>query len=147
MPERVRARGPGRVNLIGEHTDYNGGLALPFAIDRGVRATAEPLDGDRFEVVAKDPGERDAFPLSGPEPAEGWRAFARGIVAELGAAGFELVPARVSFSGDVPQGSGLSSSAAFEVAVAMATSDCRTARRGALRHDPRNAYLTFSIGY
>jgi galactokinase len=44
----VRARGPGRVNLIGEHTDYNGGLALPFAIDRGVTVTAEPLRGDRI---------------------------------------------------------------------------------------------------
>ena len=44
MPERVRARGPGRVNLIGEHTDYNAGLALPFAIDRGVTVTAERLD-------------------------------------------------------------------------------------------------------
>ncbi|MEO8687873.1 MAG: galactokinase [Solirubrobacteraceae bacterium] len=116
----VSARGPGRVNLIGEHTDYNGGLALPFAIDRGITATAEPLDGDRFEVVADDLGERDAFPLADPGPAEGWRAFARGIVAELGAVGIELVPARVSFSGDVPQGSGLSSSAALETALCLA---------------------------
>jgi galactokinase len=114
------ARGPGRVNLIGEHTDYNGGLALPFAIDRGVTATAERLDGDDFEIVAKDLGERDAFPLAGPEPTEGWRAFARGIVAELTAAGVELVPAHVSVSGDVPRGSGLSSSAALETALCLA---------------------------
>ena len=83
-------------------------------------ATAEPLDGDRVEVVAEDLGETDAFALSGPEPAEGWRAFARGIVAELAAAGVALVPARVSFSGDVPQGSGLSSSAALETALCLA---------------------------
>jgi galactokinase len=114
------ARGPGRANLIGEHTDYNGGLALPFAIDRGVTATAERLDGDRVEVVAQDLGETDAFPLSQPARTEGWRAFARGIVAELTATGVELVPARVTFSGDVPQGSGLSSSAALETALCLA---------------------------
>ena len=116
----VSARGPGRVNLIGEHTDYNGGLALPFAIDRGVTATAEPLAGDRVEVVAEDLGETDAFPLAGPEPAEGWRAFARGVVAELTAAGVELVPARIAFTGDVPRGAGLSSSAALETALCLA---------------------------
>jgi galactokinase len=85
-----------------------------------VTATAEPLTGDRVEVVADDLGETDAFALSGAGPAEGWRAFARGIVAELAAAGVELVPARVSFSGDVPQGSGLSSSAALETALCLA---------------------------
>ncbi len=116
----VSARGPGRVNLIGEHTDYNGGLALPFAIDRGITATAEPLDGDRFELVAEDLGEDDAFPLADPGRTEGWRAFARGIVAELTASGVELVPARVSFSGDVPRGAGLSSSAALETALCLA---------------------------
>ena len=118
--DATSARGPGRVNLIGEHTDYNGGLALPFAIDRGVTATAEPLAGDRVEVVAEDLGETDAFPLAGPEPAEGWRAFARGIVAELTAAGVELVPARIAFTGDVPRGAGLSSSAALETALCLA---------------------------
>ena len=83
-------------------------------------ATAEPLTGDRVEVVAEDLGETDAFALSGAGRAEGWRAFARGIVAELGAAGVTLVPARISFSGDVPQGSGLSSSAALETALCLA---------------------------
>ena len=70
MAETVRARGPGRVNLIGEHTDYNDGLALPFAIDRGVTVTAEPLSGDRIEARALDLGEEDDFALAAPERAD-----------------------------------------------------------------------------
>ncbi len=112
----IRARGPGRVNLIGEHTDYNDGLALPFAIDRGITVTAEP--SDTFEVHAADLGERDAF--TEPEPAEGWRAFVRGTVAELRAAGHDVSPARLTIEGDLPQGSGLSSSAALEAALCLA---------------------------
>ena len=57
----VRARGPGRVNLIGEHTDYNDGLAMPFAIERGVTVTAKP--STRFEVAALDLGEPEAAPV------------------------------------------------------------------------------------
>jgi galactokinase len=108
------------VNLIGEHTDYNGGLALPFAIERGVTVTAEPLGGNEVEVRALDLGEQDAFPLAAPERASGWRAFGRGMVAELGAAGFTLRPARLTVEGDLEQGSGLSSSAALEAALALA---------------------------
>jgi galactokinase len=120
LAERVQARGPGRVNLIGEHTDYNDGLALPFAIERGVTVTAEPADGTDIEIRALDLGEEDAFALAGREPVSGWRAFARGMVAELRAAGYELRPARLTVEGDLEQGSGLSSSAALETALALA---------------------------
>src|SRR3954469_25622709 len=117
MPERVVAFGPGRVNLIGEHTDYNGGLAMPFAIERGVTVTATARE-DAFVVRALDLGEEDAFAV--PERAAGWRAFARGMVAELQAAGYDLRPAELEVTGDVPQGSGLSSSAALEAALGLA---------------------------
>ena len=120
MAERVVARGPGRVNLIGEHTDYNDGLALPFAIDRGVTVTAEPIEGERIEARAADLGEDDAFALDDDVAAEGWRAFVRGTVAELRAAGHEVRPCRLTIEGDLPHGSGLSSSAALEAALCLA---------------------------
>jgi galactokinase len=118
--ERVQARGPGRVNLIGEHTDYNGGLALPFAIARGVTVTAEPVAGERIEAQAVDLGEHDSFPLAAPERVPGWRAFVRGMVAELATAGYALRPCRLTIAGDLERGSGLSSSAALETALALA---------------------------
>jgi galactokinase len=108
------------VNLIGEHTDYNAGLALPFAIDRGVTVTAEPLTGDRIEALALDLGEQDEFPLAAPGRARGWRAFVRGAVGELTAAGHELRPCRLTVESDLEQGSGLSSSAALETALCLA---------------------------
>jgi len=124
MPPRppVVAFGPGRVNLIGEHTDYNGGLSLPFAIAQGVTVTATPLDGGHVEAYAADHGEEDRFPLANPADGdhEGWRNFVRGTVAELAAAGHTIAPARLEITGDVPEGSGLSSSAALEVALALA---------------------------
>jgi galactokinase len=120
LADTVRARGPGRVNLIGEHTDYNAGLALPFAIDRGVTVTAEPLSGDRIEARALDLGESDEFALAAPERATGWRAFVRGAVAELQAAGHELRPVRLTIESDLEQGAGLSSSAALETALCLA---------------------------
>jgi len=117
---QVRAHGPGRVNLIGEHTDYNAGLALPFAIARGVTVDGEIGDDELVTVEARDLGERDSFPLAGPQPAEGWRAFARGLVAELREAGVAVPGARLVVEGDLPRGSGLSSSAALSAALSLA---------------------------
>src|SRR5690348_7578254 len=97
----VQARGPGRVNLIGEHTDYNDGLALPFAIDRGVTVTAEPSDDDTVRVHARDLNEADEFPLHHPDRVDGWRAFPRGMVAELASAGHELVGCTLTIEGDL----------------------------------------------
>lgn len=122
---QVTAFAPGRVNLIGEHTDYNRGLALPFAIAAGVlvHATAAvpgtPAAG-RIDAHARDLDEHDEFSLTRPSPATGWRAFVRGVVAELARAGHPLVGAHLEISGDVSRGAGLSSSAALEVALCLA---------------------------
>jgi galactokinase len=109
------------VNLIGEHTDYNDGLALPFAIAEGVTVRARATDDGRIRATAVDLGESDAFDAGAPaRSAEGWRAFVHGVVAELAAAGVPRVGARLEIAGTVPLGAGLSSSAALEVATSLA---------------------------
>src|SRR4051794_39839517 len=118
--ERCVAFGPGRANLIGEHTDYNDGLSLPFAVAQGVTVRAERVPGGDVYARALDLGEDDRFPVAGPERSDGWRAFVRGIVAELGADGHDVPAARLEIEGTVPRGSGLSSSAALEVALCLA---------------------------
>jgi galactokinase len=117
----VQAFAPGRVNLIGEHTDYNDGLCLPFAIERGVTVAATPLAGGEIEAHALDLAERDGFELSGDiAAAGGWRSFVRGAAAELLREGIELRPCRLEIAGDVPRGAGLSSSAALAVSLCLA---------------------------
>jgi galactokinase len=127
-PERSVAFAPGRVNLIGEHTDYNHGLALPFAIADGVTVSAHAAparspDAQLIHAYARDLDEHDEFELSNPAPAPGWRAFVRGVVAELARAGCPLVGAELDISGALPPGAGLSSSAALEVALCLALAD------------------------
>jgi galactokinase len=124
-PTHVRAFAPGRVCVIGEHTDYNDGLALALAIAQGVTVEAHRIEpaadgSERVRAQALDLGEHDEFALSDPPPAPGWRAFVRGTVAELQRAGLRPVGASLTISGDVPRGAGMSSSAALEVALALA---------------------------
>jgi galactokinase len=129
---------PGRVNLIGEHVDYNDGYVLPCAIDRETIVALGPPPPDasvpQFEAVALDMGDmgvgeragaRDRFDLAGPIPrAENdWQNHVRGVVQALGRYGHRVKPARIAIAGDVPIGAGLSSSAAFGVAVALACSE------------------------
>ncbi len=120
LPEDITAFAPGRVNLIGEHTDYNQGLALPFAVHEGVEVRATPLPERRLEVAALDLKAHDAFDLDDPPRARGWRAFVRGAAGELAHAGVALRGARLEITGTVSRGSGLSSSAALEVALTLA---------------------------
>jgi len=103
-PHRIRAFAPGRVNLIGEHTDYNDGLCLPFAIELGVTVTAESYDGEEIIAADLEDGER----------------FLEGTLAELRRAGVEVPGVRLAINGDLPQRVGLSSSAALCIALALA---------------------------
>ncbi len=103
-PHRIRAFAPGRVNLIGEHTDYNDGLCLPFAIELGLTVTAELHDGGA---------------MSAPDLEEDDR-FLQGTLAELDRAGVELPGVTLAVDSDLPQRVGLSSSAALCVALALA---------------------------
>ncbi len=124
-PEHARAFAPGRVCVIGEHTDYNDGLALALAIAQGVTVEAHRSEpgADGVEYVrahALDLDEHDRFALSDPPREPGWRAFVRGTVAELARAGLRPVGASLQISGDVPRGAGMSSSAALEIALALA---------------------------
>jgi galactokinase len=124
---------PGRVNLIGEHVDYNDGYVLPCAIDRETIVAAGPLASQTreklFEAVALDMGDmasaRDSFDLVAPiRPGENnWQNHVRGVVQAMGRYGHRVRPMRIAIAGDVPIGAGLSSSAAFGVAVALAASD------------------------
>jgi galactokinase len=121
---RVIAFAPGRINLIGEHTDYNQGLALPCAIAQGVTVMASALDRPVIEAEARDLGETDVFPARDPPRATGWRAFVRGMAAEL-----PVVGARLVITGTVPPGAGLGASGALEVALALALTALSGRRR------------------
>jgi galactokinase len=114
---------PGRVNLIGEHTDYNGGLALPFAIGSGVRVSVTGTEGDRVDVHAADLQEHDSFDATAPLRADGWRAYVRGAFAVLTQSGVRPGGASIEISSDLPQGIGVSSSAALSVALCLALTE------------------------
>jgi galactokinase len=108
---------PGRVNLIGEHTDYSGGLVLPAAIELGIRLEAEPAD--RIELRS-DAGPPIDLAADGSEAGEGWGRYVAAVAAELDALGRRPVGLAGSVTSDLPQGAGLSSSAALEVVAGIA---------------------------
>ena len=116
------ARAPGRVNLIGEHTDYNGGYVMPMAIDRDMRIAFRPADDDVIEIVSLDMNETVSVPINAIDPGRipDWAKYPLGVAIVLQKEGHELKGLRAVAKGDVPIGAGLSSSAAFEVAAGMA---------------------------
>jgi galactokinase len=111
---------PGRVNLIGEHTDYSGGLALPAAIELGV---AVQIEGTALSVnlTSRQFGRAEPFAADGGgATTEGWARYARAVAVELAALGRPAIGLTGTVTSDLPPGVGLSSSAALEVAIALA---------------------------
>ena len=117
-------RAPGRVNLIGEHTDYNDGFVLPCAIDRATTVAIGRTAGSTAQLVAADyGGARDSFGVNKPIGHRSdlpWAGHVRGIFAVFRARGLVLGGADIAMGGNVPQGSGLSSSASLSVALGKA---------------------------
>ncbi len=111
---------PGRVNLIGEHTDYSGGLVLPVAIQRGISLDVSGL-AEEVSLVSERYGTAPPFAADGSgEPAAGWGRYAHAVTAELAVLGRPPIGLTGTVSSDLPSGAGLSSSAALEVAVGLA---------------------------
>jgi galactokinase len=142
---------PGRVNLIGEHTDYNDGFVLPFALpERTVVAVARKKRG---WTVCSDfaPGQVEFDDVSEPGGVKDWAAYVAGVVWALTEAGHEVPPARIAVASDVPVGAGVSSSAALESAVLTALIelgglDIPAADRPALAQRAENVYVGAPTG-
>ena len=121
--DMVTAFAPGRVNLIGEHTDYNDGFVLPMAIEAGIEMAVRVRADREVRVHAADLGESVAFSLDepiSPDPTHRWSNYVRGVLWALGRSGVALGGMDLAFGGNLPQGAGLSSSAALQVSTALA---------------------------
>jgi len=122
QPSSRLFRAPGRVNLIGEHTDYNDGFVMPMAIGFSAWMELRPLTENRLEIFSENFGEHTEFPLgqSHPQPRSHWSDYVTGLAVMLEKAGHAVQGASLRIRSDVPLGAGLSSSAAIEVATACA---------------------------
>src|SRR5215467_9998484 len=123
MPHTVRADAPGRVNLIGEHTDYNGGFVLPAAIPQRTHVALTRVDGPDVEVHSATLGATERYRLGAEQPGRGWLDYVQGITAIVSSAGHRLGGFTARIDSTVPLGSGLSSSAALEISLLNALRD------------------------
>lgn len=115
---------PGRVNLIGEHTDYNGGFVFPGAIDKGIYAAINPNGTDKVHAYSADYNEQVEFGMNEEDaPKESWARYIFGVCREMKKRGFEPKGFDTVFVGDVPLGAGMSSSAALESTFANALNE------------------------
>ena len=122
-------RAPGRVNLIGEHTDYNLGFVLPMALDLACYTASAPRNDGRLRVYSENLGEARQWDLSELlrlSPSGHWSDYPLGVARELAALGYSIRPANLLIWSTVPTGAGLSSSAALEVSVALALLEGRS---------------------
>ncbi|MBD8043800.1 galactokinase [Arthrobacter sp. Sa2BUA2] len=116
---------PGRVNLIGEHTDYNQGFVFPLAIDRRARVAAAPRSDGRLRMATTGNGQPAEIRIEdlAPGKLDGWSRYAAGVHWAFGLRGVEVPGMDLLLDSDVPVGAGLSSSAAVECAVALAVNE------------------------
>jgi len=116
---------PGRINLIGEHTDYNDGFVFPAAIDKGIIMAVQQSNTDICTIVAYDKKESYTFYLDDIQPVRSgaWQNYILGVIVELQKKYFELNPFNIVFGGDIPIGAGLSSSAALENSIVFGLND------------------------
>ena len=115
---------PGRINLIGEHTDYNGGFVFPGAVDKGILAEVRPNGTDTVMCYSIDLKDRVEFKVNDTEgPRATWARFIYGMVQEMKALGADIKGFNIAFAGDVPLGAGMSSSAAMESCFGCALND------------------------
>jgi galactokinase len=122
--EPLIIRSPGRVNLIGEHTDYNMGFVLPAAINKAIYLAVSPRNDDNFEIFALDMNEKYEGLLSDLRPSnKPWSNYLIGVLEQLIKSDYNLKGFNCVFGGDIPIGAGLSSSAALEAGLAFALND------------------------
>lgn len=114
---------PGRVNLIGEHTDYNMGFVMPGAIDKAIYVAVKPNGGKLCRLYSIDYDEYLEVDISAGKPEQQWACYIYGVVKEMEKRGAAVPAFDMAFGGDVPLGAGLSSSAALESAVGFALND------------------------
>src|SRR5512138_788104 len=112
-------RAPGRVNLIGEHTDYNGGFVMPVAIESATWIAVGPRDDGMLAVHSENYGATEEIFLANAASHRHWSDYVAGVATELLRMGLVLTGANLLIAGEVPLGSGLSSSAALEVSTAL----------------------------
>jgi galactokinase len=122
MPLAIQASAPARVNIIGEHTDYNGGYVLPTNTALFTRVTASRRDDRVLRVRSSTMGETQSLLLDGLQPGESgsWIEYVKGVAAELQHAGVSLCGAELLIDSEIPLGAGLSSSASLELSVGKA---------------------------
>src|SRR5579863_1622470 len=121
-PPVHQVRAPGRLELLGNHTDYNDGLVLSLAVDKYIHIAAGPRNDGKIELVSTAFPEPEVFWLDKPakNPAAPWADYCKGVLLQLRKRGVHFSGFNAAIHGTIPHGAGMSSSAALEVATALA---------------------------